>query len=93
MTLFNPMNVIFWFTVVPGQVTAGGGGGVFGEGLPVVAAGVLLGTLSWVIAFAGLLAWAGRYRRTWWLAAADATGGRAILFGFAAAGFLRLMHR
>src|SRR4051794_6046582 len=63
MTLFNPMNVVFWFTVVPGQVTAGGGGGGFGAGLPAVAAGVFLGTLSWVIAFAGLLAWAGRYRR------------------------------
>jgi threonine/homoserine/homoserine lactone efflux protein len=87
MTLFNPMNVIFWFTVVPGQVTAGSGA----AGLPVVGLGVFLGTMSWVVAFAGLLAWAGRYRRTWWLAAADAVGG-AILFGFAAAGFLRLIH-
>src|SRR4051794_32097851 len=81
MTLFNPMNVIFWFTVVPGQVTAGSGG----AGLPVVGLGVFLGTMSWVVAFAGLLAWAGRYRRAWWLAAADAVGG-AILFGFAVAG-------
>jgi L-lysine exporter family protein LysE/ArgO len=87
MTLFNPMNVVFWFTVVPGQATGGAGG----AGLPVVAAGVFLGTMSWVIAFAGLLAWAGRYRRTWWIAAADAIGG-TILFGFAAAGFLRLIH-
>jgi threonine/homoserine/homoserine lactone efflux protein len=89
MTLFNPMNVVFWFTVVPGQATGLGTGG--GKGLWVVAAGVFLGTASWVVAFAGLLAWAGRYRRTWWIAAADATGG-AILFAFAIAGFLRLIH-
>jgi threonine/homoserine/homoserine lactone efflux protein len=87
MTLFNPMNVVFWFTVVPGQATGAGNA----AGLPLIAAGVFAGTLSWVIAFAGLLAWAGRYRRTWWIAAADAIGG-AILFAFAAAGFLRLIH-
>jgi L-lysine exporter family protein LysE/ArgO len=89
MTLLNPMNVVFWLAVVPGQ--AAGRGTRSGEALWVVAAGVFLGTMSWVVAFAGLLACAGRYRRTWWIAAADAAGG-AILFAFAVAGFLRLIH-
>lgn len=83
MTLLNPLTLAFWFLVVPaiaGQVEVGGG---HRAGLLIVCAGVFLGTISWVICFAGLLNWAGQFRRSWWIVAADAIGG-AILLGFAA---------
>jgi threonine/homoserine/homoserine lactone efflux protein len=94
MTLFNPMTLAFWFTVVPGQIPRGDApnsptGGL--PALPVVCAGVFLGTVSWVISFAGLLGWAGRYRKRVWLAAADAVGG-VILLGFGIVGLLRLLR-
>jgi L-lysine exporter family protein LysE/ArgO len=86
MTLLNPMTLAFWFVAVP--ATAGpAGAGSEGRGLLIVCAGVFVGTISWVVCFAGVLALAGRYRRNWWLAAADAAGGAAILV-FAAVALL-----
>jgi L-lysine exporter family protein LysE/ArgO len=85
MTLLNPMTLAFWFVAVPalaGPVAAG-----VGPQLPLVCAGVFIGTISWVVLFAGVLALAGRFRRNWWLAAADAAGGAALLV-FAAAALL-----
>jgi L-lysine exporter family protein LysE/ArgO len=85
MTLLNPMTVAFWFVAVPalaGPVAENGA-----RDLPLLCAGVFVGTISWVVFFAGLLALAGRFRRNWWLAAADATGGAALLV-FAAAALL-----
>lgn len=84
MTLLNPMTLAFWFVAVPalaGPAALGGGE------LPLVCAGVFVGTISWVVFFAGVLALAGRFRRNWWLAAADAAGGAALLV-FAAAALL-----
>jgi threonine/homoserine/homoserine lactone efflux protein len=86
MTLLNPMTLIFWFTVVPGQIPQG-----LAAGLPTICAGVFIGTISWVIGFSGALAWAGRYRKNWWMAVADTVGGVALL-GFAVAGLLRLLR-
>jgi L-lysine exporter family protein LysE/ArgO len=85
MTLLNPMTLAFWFVAVPalaGPVSDGGG-----RGLPIVCAGVFAGTLSWVVFFAGVLSLAGRFRKNWWLAAADAAGGAALLV-FAGAALL-----
>ena len=77
MTLLNPMTLVFWFVAVPGTV-----GSVTPNprgDLPLIGAGVFIGTLAWVITFAGLLALAGRWRRNSWLAAADALGGTTLL--------------
>ena len=82
MTLLNPMTLAFWFLAVPGQVasfTKDAGGS-----LPMICTGVFIGTILWVVTFAGILSRARRWRKTWWIAAADATGG-LILFGFALA--------
>jgi L-lysine exporter family protein LysE/ArgO len=90
MTLLNPMTLLFWFTVVPGQ--AGADGGIAKDRaaqLPIIGIGVFIGTIGWVLAFSGLLGWAGRYRKNWWMALADAAGG-VMLLAFAVVGFLRL---
>lgn len=89
MTLLNPMTLAFWFVAVPalvGTIAADAG-----RDLPLLCAGVFAGTLSWVIFFAGTLAVAGRYRRNWWLALADAGGGAALLV-FAVAALLHLIR-
>jgi L-lysine exporter family protein LysE/ArgO len=87
MTLLNPMTLAFWFVAVPGRVA------LFKEdarhNLPMICVGVFIGTLGWVICFAGLLGWAGRYRRNWWMAVADGIGG-VVLLGFALAAAWRL---
>ena len=86
MTLLNPMTLAFWFVAVP--ALAGSAGAADGRrGLPLLCAGVFVGTISWVVCFAGVLALAGRYRRNGWLAAADAAGGAAMLV-FAAVALL-----
>lgn len=80
MTLLNPMTLGFWFLAVPAAL-----GAITKEpatDLPMICTGVFIGTVAWVLTFAGTLAWAGRWRRTWWLAAADAAGG-LVLFCFA----------
>lgn len=90
MTATNPMTLAFWFVVVPAAV-----GSITQEparDLPMIATGVFAGTLGWVLAFTGVLSWIGRYRRNWWLAAADAAGG-ATLLGFAAVGLWQALHR
>jgi threonine/homoserine/homoserine lactone efflux protein len=89
MTFLNPMTLLFWFVAVPATV-----GAITQQprrDLPMICAGVFIGTLAWVICFAGMLAWIGRFRRKWWLAVADGVGG-AMLLTFAAAGFWRLGH-
>ena len=84
MTSLNPMTLIFWFVAVPGTV---------GEitrnphrDLPLVAVGVLTGTLAWVSSFAGVMALAhaagGNGARSGGLRAADLAGG-LVLLGFA----------
>ena len=106
MTLLNPMTLVFWFTVVP---ATGGAAAVAAAGfdatpqaggndLPMMCAGVFIGTTAWVFAFASLLAAAAAKagarrprRRRAWLATADAVGG-ATLLGFAVAAFLRLVR-
>ena len=87
MTLLNPMTLAFWFVAVPATAGPAGSGAGGGRGLLIVCAGVFVGTISWVVCFAGVLALAGRYRRNWWLAAADAAGGAAMLV-FAAVALL-----
>ena len=87
MTLLNPLTLAFWFVAVPGTL-----GPITEEprrDLPMICAGVFVGTLGWVVLFAGLLAFAGRFRRPWWLAAADVAGG-ATLLGFALLALWRL---
>src|SRR5947207_2966055 len=77
LTLLNPMTLAFWFVAVPALAGPMSGGG--GRELPIVCAGVFAGTVSWVVFFAGVLSLAGKFRRNWWLAAADAAGGAALL--------------
>lgn len=82
MTLLNPMTLAFWFVAVPaavGSITANPR-----RDLPVICAGVFVGTLAWVLFFCTLLNVLGRWRRPWWLAVADAVGG-VMLLAFAAA--------
>jgi threonine/homoserine/homoserine lactone efflux protein len=97
MTLSNPMTLIFWFAVVPaqmGQITDKPA-----HDLPAVCVGVFLATLGWVIAFAGAVSVAGRFRRNWWLVVADAAGGAALValaiitaFAFAASPSIMAAH-
>jgi len=47
--------------------------------------------VSWVILFAGLLSVAGRWRKRWWLVAADEFGGVTLL-ALAAGAFLRSLQ-
>jgi L-lysine exporter family protein LysE/ArgO len=89
MTLLNPLTLAFWFVAVPGAL-----GPITEEpsrDLPMICAGVFLGTLGWVVLFAGALAVAGnsRFRRAWWPAAADGLGGLTLL-GFAVLALWRL---
>jgi L-lysine exporter family protein LysE/ArgO len=77
MTLLNPLTLAFWFVAVPGAV-----GPITEEPrreLPMICAGVFVGTLGWVVLFAGAIALAGRRRRPWWVACADAVGGVTLL--------------
>jgi len=89
MTLLNPLTLAFWFVAVPGTL-----GPITGDDrgrLPMIGAGVFVGTLSWVIVFTGTVSLAGRYRKAWWLAAADVAGG-ATLLAFALAALWRLVR-
>ena len=86
MTLLNPMTLAFWFVALPGF--AGPIAQDPARQLPVVCAGVFLGTIGWVVTFAGALVWAGTFRRERWLVVADTIGGVTLL-SFAAAAFLR----
>ena len=87
MTLLNPMTLAFWFVAVPGTV-----GSITSDpsrDLPVICAGVFVGTIAWVAFFCTTLTVLGRWRRAWWLAAADLVGG-AMLLGFALIGIWHL---
>lgn len=87
MTLLNPMTLVFWFIELPSQ------GDIIKDStpdLPMICAGVFIGTLAWVIVFCGLLGFLGRWRRNWWLAAADGIGG-AMLLILAFAGLWHLL--
>jgi threonine/homoserine/homoserine lactone efflux protein len=107
MTLLNPMTLAFWFS---GALVAGRSVGsaamedaqipkAAAHHLPMICAGVFIGTAAWVFTFSGLLAWAssrtsgssGTARRRRWLALADAAGGTTLL-AFAALAFLRLVQ-
>lgn len=83
MTLFNPMTLAFWFVAVPAAV-----GPIASQPqreLPMMGLGVFLGTVIWVLFFAGSLSMAVRCstHRGRWLPLADLIGG-ATLIVFAA---------
>lgn len=90
MTATNPLTIAFWFTTLPalaGTITVQPQ-----RDLPIICMGVLIGALGWVILFAGLLSLTGRFRRPWWMAAADEIGGMMLL-ALAGAALLRVMQR
>lgn len=77
MTLVNPAVWIYWFTTMAAIVTH------YREvspwlGVPTVLVGVAGGGAAWVLTFNGLISRAGRFRKGWWLVAAD-LGGAAVL--------------
>src|SRR5262249_17547435 len=86
LTGLSPFTIGFWFVVLPQYA------GTLTEQprphLPIIVFGVFIAPLGWVFAFAGLLAYAGRWRRRWWLVAADEIGGSMLLI-LAAGAFLR----
>ncbi len=89
MTATNPMTLAFWFTVLPavvGRMTDRPR-----QDLPIICMGVFLGAFGWALAFSGLLSWAGRFRKPWWLTAADEVGG-VMLLGLAGVALLRALH-
>jgi len=89
MTLLNPITLLFWFAAVP-SVLAGRSQQPASD-LPMICAGVFVGTISWVIGFAGALAIVGRWRRGLWMFLADAFGGTTLL-AFAAYAVWRAVH-
>lgn len=76
MTLLNPFTLVFWFVSVP---TVGAICKDPRHDLPMICAGVFIGTIGWVATFAGALAAVGRWRRPWWMALADGVGGIMLL--------------
>jgi threonine/homoserine/homoserine lactone efflux protein len=90
MTLLNPMTLAFWFVVIPGYVRMSSENP--GHDLPFICAGVFGGALGWVVFFCGVLSILGRFRRGWWLVAADVAGG-SLLLAFAGLAFLRSIRR
>jgi threonine/homoserine/homoserine lactone efflux protein len=89
MTAINPITLVFWFGGLTGQALAQG---IATESLPMLAAGVFVGTTAWVVCFAGLMSVLGRYRKPWWMAAADAAGG-LVLLAFAALSVFGLLRK
>ncbi len=86
MTLLNPITLAFWFVVVPATTIKSGPGS--SHDLPALCFGVFLGTITWVICFAGAMSRLGRSRKASWIVLADAVGG-VVLLGFAAAAIWR----
>ena len=73
MTLLNPMTLIFWFVGLPTNTQDRS------HDLPMICAGVFIGTFSWVVAFSGFLGVLGKWRKKWWMSAADGLGGLTLL--------------
>jgi len=89
MTAVNPMTLVFWFVSLPGQaMTQGIGGGQ----LAYLAGGVFTGTVAWVLGFSTVIAVLGRWRKPWWVVAADVVGG-LVLWGFAAVAVVAMVRR
>jgi L-lysine exporter family protein LysE/ArgO len=89
MTAANPMTLAFWFG---GLSSSAENMGVGPGQLPMLAVGVFLGTVSWVLAYSTLMAVLGRFRQPWWMAAADLIGG-IVLLGFAGVSISRCVER
>jgi threonine/homoserine/homoserine lactone efflux protein len=77
MTSVNPMTIAFWFLTLPGIA-----GPVSRAALLPIAAGVAVGTFSWVVTYAGILSVVRRFRPGGWMRIADIAGGLTLL-GFA----------
>ena len=90
MTATNPMTLAFWFVAMPN--TAMNVGGHDASGLPAMCLGVFAATLTWVACISAVMALLGRWRRSWWLAAASEIGG-TILVVFAVLAFVRCAGR
>jgi L-lysine exporter family protein LysE/ArgO len=89
MTATNPMTIAFWFTVLPalaGTITTQPR-----RDLPIICVGVFLGAIGWVLSFSALLGFAGRFRKPWWMTAADEFGG-VMLLGLACVALLRAVR-
>jgi len=86
MTGLSPMTLAFWFVVLPKY--AGELSQQPTHDLPIIVLGVFVATIGWVIGFSSLLSFAGRWRRRWWMIAADEFGG-AMLIILALGAFLR----
>ncbi|CAN5601285.1 hypothetical protein BH09PLA1_BH09PLA1_34640 [soil metagenome] len=86
MTGLSPMTLAFWFVVLPKW--AGDISQQPRRDLPIIVLGVFVATIGWVVAFSGLLSYAGKWRRRWWMVAADEFGG-AMLLALALGAFLR----
>jgi len=86
MTLLNPMTLAFWLVAVPAA-----GARAQADSLWLVCAGVFLGTISWVVGFAGMISGLRRFQQRWWMMAADLAGG-CILLLFAILGGIAAMH-
>jgi threonine/homoserine/homoserine lactone efflux protein len=74
MVMLNPATLAYWMFVVPRFALDRN----HTLALPMICTGVVIGTFGWVVTFAGLFRWIGRFRKRWWTAAADATGGVAL---------------
>jgi L-lysine exporter family protein LysE/ArgO len=88
MTFLNPMTIAFWFSAVADAVDPEHSR----SQLPIICTGVFVGTLTWVVFFTATLKWLRRWRRQWWMTAADALGG-TMLLGFAGYAFWTSMPR
>jgi L-lysine exporter family protein LysE/ArgO len=90
MTFTSPMTLLFWLTSIP-SAAASGGEPRPGD-VPIICTGVFAATLTWVLFFATTLKVLRRWRRQWWMAAADALGG-TMLLGFAGRAFWTSLGR
>jgi threonine/homoserine/homoserine lactone efflux protein len=89
MTATNPMTIAFWFTVLPalaGTITTQPR-----RDLPIICVGVFLGAIGWVLTFSALISFAGKFRKPWWMTAADEFGG-VMLLGLACVALLRAVR-
>jgi L-lysine exporter family protein LysE/ArgO len=89
MTATNPMTLAFWFVVIPaiGSISSEDRRHTIGLTL-----GVMIGALSWVMFFVGLMSLAGRNSKRFTMVAADLAGG-IMLLGFAVLPIWRIVGR